>query len=325
VGDERSRSGDAASALAAAAIVATAAGAVAAAKGATDIVASRRLAKKATLRHEDALRELEAAREPVHEWVVYYGNQQIHAVTNVLGWFANWIERNQMAVNRLGHDPVGGIEVAVPELPAMKDEIRQVRFWIEGGIAGASAAAAAPQVALMGVSAFASASTGTAISTLSGAAATNATMAWLGGGSIAAGGGGIAAGQAVLTLITAAPAVFIGGVTIAIAGSKQKTSAKKYVADVKVACENVQTAVELLPRIAERVYELSNVLTHLVLRADHALRVLEGLAFAPNVHAPQFLDARQLTRAIREIINTPVLDETGELTTVSLNVVRKYR
>lgn len=56
------------------------------------------------------------------------------------------------------------------------------------------------------------ASTGAAISTLNGAAATNATLAWLGGGTIAAGGGGVAAGTAILT------AVSTGGAVVAIAG-----------------------------------------------------------------------------------------------------------
>lgn len=51
---------------------------------------------------------------------------------------------------------------------------------------------------ITGVSAFAHASTGTAISTLHGAAAHNAAMAWLGGGSLASGGGGIAVGTLVL-------------------------------------------------------------------------------------------------------------------------------
>jgi hypothetical protein len=39
---------------------------------------------------------------------------------------------------------------------------------------------------------LATASTGTAIGTLSGAAATNATLAWLGGGALSAGGFGMA-------------------------------------------------------------------------------------------------------------------------------------
>ena len=52
------------------------------------------------------------------------------------------------------------------------------------------------------------AGTGTAISSLSGAAASNAAMAWLGGGTVASGGGGMAAGATVLA----------GGAAIAIAG-----------------------------------------------------------------------------------------------------------
>ena len=43
------------------------------------------------------------------------------------------------------------------------------------------------------------ASTGTAIATLSGAAYTNAILAWIGGGSIAAGGGGVALGTTILS------------------------------------------------------------------------------------------------------------------------------
>lgn len=64
---------------------------------------------------------------------------------------------------------------------------------------------------------LASASTGTAIATLSGAAATNATLAFFGGGSIAAGGLGIAGGTAVLGGLVAAPALVILGV---VASSK---------------------------------------------------------------------------------------------------------
>ena len=57
-----------------------------------------------------------------------------------------------------------------------------------------------PTVAMGVATTFGVASTGTAISTLSGAAATNAALAWLGGGALAAGGGGMAAGNAFLAL-----------------------------------------------------------------------------------------------------------------------------
>lgn len=231
-----------------------------------------------------------------------------------------------MAVKRLGAEYAGGVEIAVAELPEMKDEVKQVRKWIKGGVAGASAAVAAPQAALAGVSALASASTGTAISSLSGVAATNATLAWLGGGAVASGGGGMAAGAVVLNLVAAAPAVFVGGLTVAVIGSKQKTSAKRYAAEVGTAIANVESAISLMPKITERVSELSGILSDLKARADSAISHLEGLRFDPDVHAQDFLSALQLVRGIREVVNTPVLDaETGELTDVSLRVVRKYQ
>ena len=73
-----------------------------------------------------------------------------------------------------------------------------------------------PTVAMGVATTFGVASTGTAISTLSGAAATNAALAWLGGGTLAAGGGGMAAGNAFLALA--------GPVGWAIAGMALLTS-----------------------------------------------------------------------------------------------------
>lgn len=73
---------------------------------------------------------------------------------------------------------------------------------------GASAGTVVTVASTLGVAA----STGTAISGLSGAAATNAALAWLGGGTIAAGGGGVAAGSAIVA------AVSTGGAVVAIAG-----------------------------------------------------------------------------------------------------------
>lgn len=57
------------------------------------------------------------------------------------------------------------------------------------------------------VSMIGAASTGTAISTLTGAAATNATLAWFAGGSLATGGAGMAGGGMVLGGIVALPLV----------------------------------------------------------------------------------------------------------------------
>lgn len=72
------------------------------------------------------------------------------------------------------------------------------------GVGGLAAVGSWVFVSLVGT-----ASTGTAIATLSGAAAYNATLAWFGGGAIAAGGGGMAAGVTTLGLIFAVPVIAI--------------------------------------------------------------------------------------------------------------------
>lgn len=66
--------------------------------------------------------------------------------------------------------------------------------------AGVAFADLAPKTAMLIATTFGKASTGVAIKALSGIAAKNAALAWLGGGALAAGGAGMAGGQAVLAL-----------------------------------------------------------------------------------------------------------------------------
>ncbi|MCP6760052.1 MAG: hypothetical protein NHB32_15160 [Fischerella sp. CENA71] len=69
-----------------------------------------------------------------------------------------------------------------------------------GVMAGAGVACFGPAAAMAFATTFGTASTGAVISSLSGAAATNAALAWLGGGAVAAGGGGMAAGNVLLAM-----------------------------------------------------------------------------------------------------------------------------
>ncbi len=84
---------------------------------------------------------------------------------------------------------------------------------LAGGAGGAAAGAAVGGAAAYGTFiaavSFGTASTGAAISGLSGVAATNAALALLGGGTLAAGGSGVAGGTMLLTSIVAAPAVLL--------------------------------------------------------------------------------------------------------------------
>lgn len=90
------------------------------------------------------------------------------------------------------------IEYAKEQQQALKTSASNT---IAGVAIGAGTASLAPTAAMWVATTFGTASTGTAISALSGAAASNAAIAWIGGGALAAGGGGMAAGQALLLLV----------------------------------------------------------------------------------------------------------------------------
>ena len=88
------------------------------------------------------------------------------------------------------------------------------------GTAGAGVAAAAGLYTAVGI--MGTASTGAAISGLTGAAAHSARMAWLGGGALSAGGAGIAGGAA--TLMTAANVVMTPVALAAAVWSERQAS-----------------------------------------------------------------------------------------------------
>ena len=102
--------------------------------------------------------------------------------------------------------------------------------------AGVTVATMAPTAAMWVATTFGTASTGTAIASLSGAVANKAALAWLGGGALAKGGAGIAGGQALLAL--AGPigwglaALNVGGNAFFI-GNKNKKIAKQAIGETK--------------------------------------------------------------------------------------------
>lgn len=117
-----------------------------------------------------------------------------------------------------------------------------------GAVAGAGAGAGTAAGLFATVSAMATASTGTAIASLSGAAASSATLAWLGGGSLAAGGMGVAGGTAVLTGIVALPALLAVGGVLIWRGRKLRKEAEAEVEKLDAAQQALEDIDEALPR-----------------------------------------------------------------------------
>jgi len=118
------------------------------------------------------------------------------------------------------------------------------------------------------------ASTGTAIGGLSGAAATNATLAWFGGGALTAGGGGMALGTTILGSIVAAPLLFVAAdfannhytKKLKQSDLEEKRISKEF-NEFKVGCElaseistRIENKVDLLSFISERADSISHTL-----------------------------------------------------------------
>lgn len=136
-----------------------------------------------------------------------------------------------------------------------------------GVSAGVAVAALGPTAAMGIATTFGVASTGTAISSLSGVAATNAALAWLGGGALAAGGGGMAAGEAFLAL--AGPVGWaIACVALAASGVMfWKSSSKK---------KRIEDIFTLISKRDVNLYKLAIVeLNERIVRIDEESKLLK--------------------------------------------------
>ena len=200
-----------------------------------------------------------------------------------------------------------------------------------GSIAGIAGGALTALGAYSAAATFATASTGTAISTLSGAAASNATLAFFGGGSLATGGMGIAGGTAVLGGLVAGPALLVMGVITGATAEKGLEDAKKHAAEADVICEQLQTGIAQCISIRRRTYMFHNLLARLdaqFLPLIHAMEEIvasEGTNYATYKSESKNIIAAVASTAvsIKSILDTPILSADGSLTDKSETVSEK--
>jgi len=282
------------------------------------------LCEAARARHEDALDGFRAVEAQTQECAQAYGQLQLHIQAHTLGEWLKWLEDNEKKVRRLARTIIDGVEVEIPDIPTLRIQVIQGIELLQRGATAVVSAIAAQQAALFGVRVLATAGTGAAISGLSGAAAESATLAWLGGGTLAAGGGGMAMGAMVLSGVAIAPALLIGGFTLGAQGEKALTHARAIEASVNVAIAEMETKKKLLRAIQRRIEELEQVLNALDARAQAALQELRELDFDPEQHIHQFQRTALLMAAIGEVLSTPLLTPDGDLTEDSLHIKEKY-
>lgn len=142
-----------------------------------------------------------------------------------------------------------GIDVPTHSLEKIERVQIQAVEVLGAAFAGAGAGALAGFATYGGIMTLGTASTGAAISGLSGVAATNATLAALGGGSLAAGGGGMALGAQVLGGAVAAPVVAVGGLLMNAKGNDSLEKAREVEREVDEALDQIGEIVSFLKRL----------------------------------------------------------------------------
>lgn len=165
--------------------------------------------------------------------------------------FSNVIEKIQ---NRPKFEQYNKDGVSLPTYD--KEELKTVSVGagvLLGGVGGAAAGTfggfAAAGATTSAVMALGTASTGTAIASLSGVAATNATLAALGGGAIAAGGGGMVLGTTILGATTLGVGLLVGGIIFNVTGGKLSDKADEAYSQMKKAESSIN-------KICSYLYEL---------------------------------------------------------------------
>lgn len=215
---------------------------------------ARELLDNAQYNYNEAKQQMEQTREMVSHKLEILGECKVKVWSNNIGGFLSTFKKfkNVKIENHVNIDRDDVIkQIDITELQNMEVAAMKAKEIMTAGIGALGAGALAGIAAYGGVMMFASASTGTAITALSGVAATNAALAWLGGGTLAAGGLGVAGGAAVLGGVVLAPLLAVGGLFASVKADENLAKAQRDAAKANEATEKMRTMSMFLNNISE--------------------------------------------------------------------------
>lgn len=205
-------------------------------------------------------------------------------------------------------------------------ELKEMSGYVSSLLGGASAGVLSGALTAFGAwgaaGTLATASTGTAIAALHGAAATNATLAFFGGGSLAAGGLGMAGGAVVLGGLVTGPALAVMGFIIEAKASEQRERAYANLAEAERISEELALASLECDGIRRRCNMFYNLLIRLDAQFTPSVFKLQETCRKRGSDYRRFSNQEKkmvaatfsLAGAIKAVLDTPILSEDGKLT-----------
>ena len=289
------------------------------------------LIKIANQEVETAKEKLEMKRVEVKEAFDNLGKLKLTVLEHNVMDFIDTFEKikNVDFTDTIGIDELRNLHIDEVTFKELK-ELGNFAVNVAGGAtAGAVGGALTAFGAYSAAMSFATASTGTAIATLSGAAATNATLAFFGGGSLAAGGLGMAGGMMVLGGLVAGPALAVMGLITGAKAQEKVNKALENKAEADTVVESLNAASYQCSAIRRRTYMLYTMLAKLdtqflpLIWKMQQIVETEGTDYRDYSMDSKKIIASAATAAcsIKAILDTPILNEEGELTDASAKLI----
>lgn len=272
---------------------------------------------------KNANEAIEGRRKLANAQLEDYGQRKLRAFNGVIAEFIETFGRlkNVDLLSSPELDKLNAGDFSNRTLAELRHDYQALQDAGLGLGAGLGGGAALAFGAYNGTMLLATAGTGTAISSLGGVAATNATLAWLGGGTLAAGGYGMAGGMMVLGGIVAGPALAIFGHLV---GNKGEAALNDALGNLEKA-RTLSKEAELMANKLHAIEEVSGLANQAFSKVSSYLRRSVGsLKAAIDIHGEDFGSYTQETKEVvfstvkfaqllKAMIDTPILDQNGNL------------
>lgn len=269
------------------------------------------LIEKAKTTHQHHIASYHQACEITARHLADYGELKVTLDQGNLQQLRDYITANGHTVEATVLEHLEAIDMPLPDLTD-PETTAALEGLISGALKSVAVGTGVRSGVLTLVGAFGTASTGTPIAALHGVAVTNASLAALGGGSLATGGGGVALGGALLGGATLAPAVLIAGLALLSKGEKSMTTARDYAARAAVANADLDARIAYQPAVHIRIAELTDAAHQLDRNLEQVLDVLDSLPLERS-SLPTFQRAMLLATSLVELLKLPVLNHDGSI------------
>jgi len=288
------------------------------AAGAHDLATAKEKVKAAQKRHEEALDDLETARLCTQGHIEALGRTRLNVSAKTLQRFAKVMQRlgAQAKAKQRGQQHANLPPLTAHDLARFEKQGSAALELLKGTAQGVGTGAALAVGAGGMAATYGATAGGVAIASLNGAAATNATLAYIGGGALSAGGGGMAMGTAVLGGLALAPLFLLGGLALAKHGEKALTQACEYEADVDTTVAKLAQAIAVLGAVNARTQELDTLTTQLAGRLDQVVARLDAIPFWQRhklspAHEADIATAWGLASGLSRLLDVQLMNADG--------------